>query len=156
MPRPMSEATANDARSKEQVRKRDKYQCRCCGITEQKHYEQRGRRLEVHRIIPGISYQCTNWCETLCYTCHQNKPRSGSQVIFFDECNPYEKSVVGLAASLIGPRRKAIKKDFEAFLKTLEKKYGTDYSEFFWFGDFDRWKSIARKQLKELHKRVVA
>lgn len=56
------------------VRYRDKNRCVGCGMTNEKHVEKTGRRLEVHRKVPGSEYT-VDGCELLCAKCHDGKPR---------------------------------------------------------------------------------
>lgn len=54
---------------KESIRERDGYRCVDCGRT------QRGRRLDVHRLVPGRlggEYTAKN-CVTLCRRCHRKR-----------------------------------------------------------------------------------
>lgn len=85
----VSDATPDDAeelgpsdiRIKANVRHRDGYRCRKCGMTEQEHQQQHEQTLHVHRLIPGTDYTEFG-CVTLCRGCHDEMPRSMEQVYF--------------------------------------------------------------------------
>ena len=62
-------------RVKEAVRKRDRYRCVLCGMTNAEHTARHGTCLEVHRKRPGVPYAVKN-CLTLCKQCHAMQPRS--------------------------------------------------------------------------------
>lgn len=66
---------------KPSVRERDGCKCRCCGITQEEHFALHGADLEVHRIIPGISYH-PSFCVTLCRECHDGKTSNIKQVLW--------------------------------------------------------------------------
>lgn len=58
------------------VRKRDKYRCTKCGMTNRKHKKIHcGRSLQVHRKNPGSEYSLEG-CVTLCVSCHNKEPKS--------------------------------------------------------------------------------
>ncbi len=57
------------------VRHRDGYRCVECGISAAEHVLNRGRNLDVHRVIPGSKYT-VDGCVTLCKECHNTKPKS--------------------------------------------------------------------------------
>lgn len=62
---------------KDAVRARDGYRCVECGMTQRQHLAERGRQLEVHRLVPGAPYSVEGTV-TLCKPCHaKKKPRSG-------------------------------------------------------------------------------
>jgi 5-methylcytosine-specific restriction endonuclease McrA len=65
------------AEIKDQVRQRDGMRCTQCGLTNDKHLEQVGKSLHVHRLQPG-SYYSVEGCITVCGSCHgsqaQRKP----------------------------------------------------------------------------------
>lgn len=60
---------------KAQVRARDGYCCKDCGLSNADHIAATGRSLDVHRLDPGAPYVAER-CETLCITCHSTKPKS--------------------------------------------------------------------------------
>lgn len=71
-----AEASApSESSVKADVRERDGYKCRDCGMTAEEHQNTYGRALNVHRLIPGIIYQAHS-CITLCEECHRTKPRN--------------------------------------------------------------------------------
>jgi 5-methylcytosine-specific restriction endonuclease McrA len=57
---------------KQNVRRRDGYRCRDCGMTHDEHVERYGKTLEVHRVHPGSTYS-EDRCVTLCRRCHAKK-----------------------------------------------------------------------------------
>lgn len=59
---------------KEDVRTRDNFRCTECGMMQEEHIALYGKRLEVHRKVPGSPYTLEG-CVTLCRTCHYPKPR---------------------------------------------------------------------------------
>lgn len=61
------------AEIKATVRRRDGMACTDCGRTNEKHIEQTGKQLEVHRLTPGSRYTVEG-CVTLCFWCHKKKP----------------------------------------------------------------------------------
>lgn len=87
---------------REQVKKRDNYTCRECGLTEEESYNRYGQPLQVHHMIPYIV------CEThdpdnlitLCNTCHgkadekrrreERKPKKSSTS---DDVNPKQCTI---------------------------------------------------------------
>jgi DNA-binding XRE family transcriptional regulator len=66
------------------VHDRDGHRCLDCGMTEEQHLLQFGRKLDTHRVIPGSRYTIEG-CRTYCLQCHSRKAkrgaRSGSPII---------------------------------------------------------------------------
>lgn len=66
----------NEAK-KEAVRERDGYECRGCGLCQDSHIEEQGRKLDVHHITPARQFDdpdIRNAMEnliTLCVPCHK-------------------------------------------------------------------------------------
>lgn len=123
-----------DAKHKESVRKRDDYKCVECKMTHNEHVKKYGTCLEVHRLIPGINYECTQWCVTLCRYCHTKMPRDCNGLIFRNLAYPCIKGVFGLIFPSYGVKAKAMKRDLIAFEKEMQRKYGKDAHCSF-FGD---------------------
>jgi hypothetical protein len=71
--RKKTKVTAADIKAA--VRERDGHRCTECGTTAEQHYELYGRKLEVHRLVPGSPYTVEG-SVTLCKKCHGPKPRS--------------------------------------------------------------------------------
>lgn len=59
---------------KNAVRCRDGYRCVECGMTQAQHLADRGRQLEVHRVVPDAPYTVEGTV-TLCKPCHAKKRR---------------------------------------------------------------------------------
>jgi hypothetical protein len=59
---------------KAKVRKRDRWKCKACGMTNAEHLKKYGTSLHVHRIVPGSKYTIGG-CVTLCMACHGPQPR---------------------------------------------------------------------------------
>lgn len=56
---------------KARVRRRDGNRCVVCTLDEVHHEKQRGRILDVHRIVPGSRYSTDfGLCATVCEICH--------------------------------------------------------------------------------------
>lgn len=70
----MSQPSKEVLAVKRAVRLRDGNCCSSCGTTEKQHLRRCGRRLEVHRIVPGSLYT-EEGCVTLCKRCHADKPK---------------------------------------------------------------------------------
>src|SRR5262245_52577978 len=73
-PQKDEEAPSTELAIKDNVRIRDGFKCRDCGMTQDEHLEKFGRILDVHRVLPGIVYREES-CVTLCRDCHGKKPR---------------------------------------------------------------------------------
>lgn len=71
----------NEIKVKSLVRQRDNERCRDCGITSDEHIEAHGKKLHVHRIIPGTVYR-EDLCVTLCYACHGKKPKKTGEAFW--------------------------------------------------------------------------
>ena len=80
---------ADWAQLAESARKRDKYTCQCCGITNDEHVKKCGKFLAVHHIIPFAEFtdhvkanRLSN-LTTLCNICHATADRAvkGRQLI---------------------------------------------------------------------------
>lgn len=56
------------------VRERDSNRCTKCGAWDLVHVAQYGRRLEVHRLVPGSVYTVEG-CVLLCKPCHSGEPK---------------------------------------------------------------------------------
>ena len=78
MPRPASadgrQAAAEMKAVKAAVRERDGNACVGCGMTAEQHRARYGKRLLVHRKVPGSLYTLAG-CETRCVECHGPLPR---------------------------------------------------------------------------------
>lgn len=122
---------------KESVRDRDGRKCVECGITETEHLEKTGRTLDVHRIVPGIDYQWTTWCVTLCRYCHGGMPRKCDQLIFnWSERTGHAKcGVFGVMLNCYNANAKMAVSDLRCFIHTLEERYGKEIT--FVFGDVE-------------------
>jgi NAD-dependent dihydropyrimidine dehydrogenase PreA subunit len=59
---------------KRKIRERDGNRCQDCGMTKEQHVAEFQQDLEIHRLVPGIVYQCDT-CVLLCRKCHASKPR---------------------------------------------------------------------------------
>jgi hypothetical protein len=70
----VKDASRNADAVKKAVRKRDKYRCRDCGMTQEVHKKKFGQVLEVHRLIPGLIYDEATTV-TLCVPCHGKKTK---------------------------------------------------------------------------------
>lgn len=66
--------TQDASKIKREIRQRDGWRCTECGLSDEEHHELYGKTLEVHRIIPGSSYDLEG-CTTLCRACHGSKPK---------------------------------------------------------------------------------
>ncbi len=55
---------------KERIRKRDDYQCQLCGLSQEKHLQQYGRRLSIHHIDYDKQNSDSFNLITLCFTCN--------------------------------------------------------------------------------------
>jgi hypothetical protein len=120
---------------KEQVRKRDGYKCRDCGMTSEESLEVYGKELDVHRLIPGSSYG-PPWCVTLCRKCHAKKPKKTAEAIWCKDLrcfffNMYEHEDAKLYEAL---RNHAVGRDMspgdvilEAIRKYFEKQLEHDW-----------------------------
>lgn len=70
----------NEAK-KEAVRERDERKCQHCGLSEAEHITQRGRRLDVHHIVPARLFDddharnAMDNLEALCAPCHRKAER---------------------------------------------------------------------------------
>jgi hypothetical protein len=53
-------------------------------MTNEKHKEQSGRQLDVHRKVPGSRYSVEG-CVTLCRRCHTREPKRHPVAVFFDQ-----------------------------------------------------------------------
>lgn len=79
---------ASDMTVKARVRERDGHKCTRCGKTAAQQFAERGRGLEVHRIVPGSAYTLAG-CVTRCRTCHCWEHRSlrqsqpGGRIAFY-------------------------------------------------------------------------
>lgn len=71
----------SDLSVKKNVRERDNFKCRKCGINQNNHREETSRDLDVHRLIPGMLYH-EDWCVTLCRECHGQMPRDCEALVF--------------------------------------------------------------------------
>ena len=71
----------NETAVKADVRERDGYKCRQCGMSNEEHLKEFGRILDVHRLIPGSEY-VADWCVTLCRPCHNEMPKSAVDVVW--------------------------------------------------------------------------
>ncbi len=69
---------------KDNVRKRDGYKCRDCGMAYEQHVKKHQQTLEVHRLLPGLVYS-EHHCVTLCVDCHNKKPRRIQQAMWCED-----------------------------------------------------------------------
>ena len=60
---------------KTRVRKRDKYQCVDCGMSQQAHLLKYDSKLQVHRLMPGSLYSLEG-CVTVCRECHKARHKT--------------------------------------------------------------------------------
>lgn len=72
---------------KDRVRQRDGHKCTKCGISQEQYQKVSGRRLDVHRLVPGSPYTMEG-CITVCKGCHDRihseigkSPRSKSTLV---------------------------------------------------------------------------
>jgi hypothetical protein len=65
----------NALQVKAAVRKRDGYRCTQCGATNDEHFAEYRRQLEVHRLTPGSAYTVEDSI-TVCRPCHHKLTRS--------------------------------------------------------------------------------
>jgi hypothetical protein len=69
----------NANRVKDAVRKRDGYQCRDCGMSQDEHIEIRGKQLHVHRLVRGTEYSVDGFA--LCIDCHGARHRKAGDLL---------------------------------------------------------------------------
>jgi len=61
---------------RQEIRKRDGYQCRACGITQEEHLEEMGSKLDVHHVVPVREFDdpadahSNGNLVTACRSCH--------------------------------------------------------------------------------------
>lgn len=68
---------------KEAVRERDGYRCTKCGMSEDDHVAETGRRMDVHRTSPGSVYTVAG-CVLLCRVCHGPEPKRPTGTVNLD------------------------------------------------------------------------
>ena len=68
------EKSPDEKTIKNEVRKRDGFCCRSCGITADECKAEYGTTLDVHRILPGVEYR-VDGCIALCEGCHNEQIR---------------------------------------------------------------------------------
>ena len=77
--------SSNWIKKAKEIRNRDEYECRICGITNEKQIKKYGKSLHVHHIIPRKirpDLKLNNYnLITLCSECHPKQER-GRQVVF--------------------------------------------------------------------------
>lgn len=75
---------------REEVLKRDQYQCRICGISEQEHKKNHDRGLNVHHVVAesyfddGEKAMSVQNLVTLCMSCHRENEAVSPRTLFIE------------------------------------------------------------------------
>lgn len=78
---------------REKARKRDEYQCQCCGMIEKEQIQKHGRKLSVHHIRPLMSFNSD----------YERADRLENLITVCDACHPVVEKMAPLLPSGVKP-----------------------------------------------------